>query len=79
MRRYEMVWDPLYPLVHPLTGVIPLMVPDTLSEVVSDGSVEVGTFSALKCCRHSNQTITLYPLLDPLEGLDQDGDIWDVV
>ena len=68
------------PFVHPLTGVITLMVPDTLSEVVSDGSVEVGTLSALKCCRHLNPNHNIIPTFEPLlEVLDQDGDIWDVV
>ena len=63
MRWYGILYTPF---VHPLTGGMPFMVPGTLSEVVSDGSVEVGTLSALKSCRHQTQTITLYPLLDPL-------------
>ena len=32
------------------------------------------TLSALKCCRHQTQTITLYPLWTSLECLDQDGE-----
>ena len=56
------------------------MVPDILSEVVSDGSVEVGPLSALKSCSHLNPNHNIVPTFGPLwTGWDQDGDIWDVV